>query len=177
MNINSAVISGTIISEAFSHCAHGLNFRKIILENKRTSHATNTINVIYQSNDKLYEEKQRIKVSGTIRSRREGKQLQLYLYADEIEAYSGEEVNELIIEGYVCSDPYFKILRNRKLTQFLICSDNMRRVYASVLVWKKTKINIGNKLVICGRLQSRIYYEKNRSRMVNEISAYRIDLC
>ena len=91
------------------------------------------MNGIYQEKKKRFNEGEKLSVYGTVRSRREGKELQLYVYADEIEKHSGPDINEVMLEGYVCSDPYFKEVKNRKLTQFLICSENKRKLYRAFM--------------------------------------------
>lgn len=175
MDINSVVITGTVKGDVYSHSAHDSEFRQIKLESERKSGTKDMITIIYQEKKKTYEKNQRIKVTGSLRSRREDGRLIIYVYADEIELYEGEEINELILEGYVCSEPYYKEIPGRKLTQMLMCSNNLRRAYASVIIWEKTNLEIGQKLVVCGRLQSRTYGASEKLRQVNEISAYRAE--
>lgn len=175
MNINSAIITGTVREDNYSHTAHDLEFRELIVETRRRSNVKDTVKVIYQEKEQRFNEGQRIMVSGSLRSRRENNKLDIYLYAEEIEEYSGEETNELILEGNICSEPYYKEVSGRKLTQFLICTENKRRSYVSVLVWKKKNLQLGQKVTICGRLQSRTYKQGNTDRKINEISAYRIN--
>lgn len=174
MEINSVILSGIVRCDTYSHNAHNLDFRKILIDVRRKSETIDTITVIYQEKIKRYKENDKIKVAGTLRSRREGKKLEIYVYADNIELWDGDDVNELIIEGHVCSEPYYKENRKRKITQMLICCENIRKTYTSVLAWKRTNLLIGDKVVVYGRMQSRIYSDRNTDRMINEISAYKI---
>lgn len=177
MKVNNVVIAGIVEQDKYSHNAHDLDFRELIIGCKRNSGVKDLIKVIYQEKTKQFNEGEKVSVYGTIRSRREGKVLQLYVYADEIEKYEGQDINEVMIEGYICSDPYYKELKNRRLTQFLICSENNRKVYGSILIWKKTGLQMGNKIIACGRLQSRNYKKENGEKMVHEISAYKVEKC
>lgn len=175
MDINCIVITGKIISDNYSHTAHNYDFRKIELESERRSKINDKVKIIYRDIGETFFVGEHIKVCGTIRSRREGSKLVLYVFADEIEQFIGNDENELVIEGFVCSQPYYKDVSGRKLTQMLVCIENKRKCYVSVLVWRKTKLQPGDKITICGRLQSRSYMDKKTRKCINEISAYRVE--
>ena len=175
MDINSIVITGKILSDNYSHTAHNYDFRKIELESERRSKINDFVKIIYRYEGINYSPGTHIRVIGTIRSRREGSKLVLYVFAEEIEPFVGEDENELIIQGFVCSEPYYKEVSGRKLTQMLVCVENKRKCYVSVLIWKKTKLKPGDRIIICGRLQSREYMNKKTIKCINEISAYRVE--
>lgn len=175
MNLNQAVMVGTCSKIEKSHRYNGHEYYRAIIKTKRMSGNEDEVPVILPDYMKTIQAGDKTMVSGAIRSRRAKGRLINYIYADHIEARNQRDENETIVEGYVCSEPYRKQTKSKELTQFLICIDETRPSYISVLVWKKNNIQIGDKLIIQGRMQSRQVTNSDGAKTINEISAYRID--
>jgi len=120
MVINQIVISGTSSGAQYSHHENGATYYKTEVETKRLSGTTDTITVIMPAFMKDITPGEKINVSGSIRSRREGNKLQNYIYADRIERSETEDTNEAVLEGYICSEPYRKQTQEKQLTQFIV---------------------------------------------------------
>lgn len=116
-----------------------------------------------------------VKISGKIRSRHNNGKLESYvLVKDMRENDSGINENETIVEGFICSQPFYKQTRTKQLTQFLLCTNGYRHSYLSVLVWDKTDFNTGDHIVVSGRLQSRRFIKDGLPVEVNELSAHKM---
>lgn len=137
---------------------------------KRTSGAIDVIP--YVSEDPI--EEGRYKISGQLRSRRDGHHLQPYVFIEQaIPAEDILEANEVIIEGHVCSEPFYKELRSRRLKAFMLAVDGNRCYYIPVVCWGRialSEIAVGDKLILTGRIQSREYTKGNEVRTAYELS-------
>lgn len=175
MDINQAVIIGTCTRLEHSHNHNGREYYKATITTKRKSGTEDEIQVILPDYMNTLKAGTKAMISGAIRSRRANGKLINYIYADHVEPRNQDDENETIVEGYVCSQPYRKQTRKRELTQFLVCIDETRPSHISVLVWKRNDIQIGDKLIIQGRMQSRQINVAGIEKMINEISAYRAE--
>lgn len=187
MKNNIVTVIGTISSDiTWSHKISNRDFYTCTITVKRFSGAEDHIPLIIP--DPVMEEfickAARVKVCGEYRSYNQGNHLQLYIFALEIDRdEAGEDINEIFLEGYVCS-------RNpRRLTPFgkTIC-DSIIAVnrgfrltsYIPLIFWGKNamkaeSMEVGDKIKCKGRIQSREYIKytddgKSETRTAYEVS-------
>lgn len=141
-----------------------------------------------------------IRVIGTLYSRihNDGQKnrLMMFVMAQEIELYEGEEIPEfnncVYLEGTIHKPPYMRRneYTNRTITDLFISSvresEESRWNMIPCVAWGKLayevgKLKVGDTIVLKGRLQSRNYLEKydahNESpimREVNEVSIFEV---
>lgn len=168
MDINSVVLLGRVISTV-SFTAREERYNKAILSIKRNSGVNDHVTII--TRDTIPEGY--VKVCGELRSRRNDKRLEVYVFAQEISPASvAMSENEFVVEGYVCSEPYYKQTKTKSLSQFLICIEGNRQSYASVIVWDKVGFHPGDHIAVTGRIQSRKYIKDDNIIEINELSAH-----
>lgn len=192
---NRIEISGTVVRKPeFSNKSYGRKFYSFELESERISGTVDKIRCLIS--DDLAEEirHEKIKVIGEVRSRKyvnEGKcHLSVYVYVMNVLQYE-EDDNCVEITGIVSTEPTF-----RKTPRGTIISDLFIRSYRNVncmqydrvpvVVWgncarKASRLHVGSKVKVIGRLQSREYIkfladEKFEKRTVIEISAKEIEV-
>lgn len=168
-NINNVVLCGEVKNIRHSHIAHEKKYNTAEVETRRKSGVIDVIPIVMDESIRIQHKKARI--MGQVRSRREDGKLKPYIYVTSIEDYLGVDENEVIIEGHVCSEPYSKTVRNGCLTQFLVCLDNNRRSYISSLVWEDASVVPGDKVVLIGRVQSRVFWRDDVKEEVVELSS------
>lgn len=102
-----------------------------------------------------------------------------YVFADRIEPCEEYFENECVVEGYICQVPYYKRLRTREATAFMIAVEGKRTYYIPIVCWgrvarKVADFSEGKKVVIKGRCQVRHYLKEGNTRCAREISAYEV---
>lgn len=172
MDINKIALAGKIYNLEFSYEHQNVNYYCCRMKTKRLSGVVDDCLVVMPEQIATQIKSKQITVYGSVRSRRELNKLITYVYADAISDYE-IDANEAVIEGYVCSEPYHKKVKNKDLMQFLFCLNNYRKHYVSLLIWAKTSLKQGDKIVAFGRLQSREFWSGKSLEMINEISVYK----
>lgn len=171
MDINRIELWGTIsAANSFYDAKDNIMYKALIMCERRSG-TKDYIPIVSNNSIPLGH----VKISGQIRSRRNEGRLEPYVFAQSIcsdDCYIDE--NEAVVEGYVCSDPFYKKTKTKELTQFLICIEGTRQSYLSVLVWDNTDFKKGDKIAICGRLQSRRFMKDNQPVEINELSAHKM---
>jgi len=193
-NMNKAEVSGSIAGEPCrSHTSYDEDFMSFSIVVKRLSEISDVLPVIVSSNvfdiGKL-KPGEPIQVRGQLRSYNELKEgyphLRLHLFAREIGVKEeGADKNIVIIEGYTCKKPIYRITPfGREITDLLVAVNRPygKSDYIPIIVWGKNarfaeKLKIGQKLRIEGRFQSR-QYEKNLSDGKSDTrTAYEVSVC
>lgn len=193
-NNNFAVIAGTVETEpVLSHEIFGEKFYLIKLYIKRISNNIDKINVILP--ERLYPIKNisigdNFKIQGQFRSHNNqseyGNKLQLNLFAKEIELIIEKEpVYENIIKltGYICKQvTYRKTPLGREIADILIAVNRSfnKSDYLPCIAWGRNAkyvglFNIGTKVMVEGRIQSREYVKNIQGSEVN-MTAYEISV-
>lgn len=176
---NQVTISGEIVSDfEFSHEVYGEKFYMTKLASKRNSGAEDIIPIIVS--DRLINiEKWKGKlaeVSGQFRSynkKYEDKaKLILFVFANEFKQIEEipflEDENKILLEGFLCKNPkYRKTPLGREIADILIAVNRPYRKsdYIPCIAWGRNAkfasgLEIGSKLQIEGRIQSREYQKK-----------------
>lgn len=188
---NHILLRGTLSSlPQFSHENHGLRFFHFFLEVPRLSGTVDLLPVVAEEtvlNSFDLSGGEMLTITGQIRSyniRTDGKRhLKIFVFARGITCEDGEPLNEVILEGPVCREPnYRRTPLGREICDVMLAIPRAfkRADYLPCILWGRTALeasrcHTSDRLLICGRLQSRIYTkvteEGTEERTAYEISA------
>ena len=190
-NRNQITLRGSLVSlPEFSHENHGKRFFRFFLEVPRLSGAIDNLPVITEEtilNTVDLSGGELLTVTGQIRShnlRDNGKRhLSVFVFAAAIQAEDGEPINTVELDAVVCRQPtYRRTPLGREICDVMLAVPRPfhRADYLPCILWGKVAVEasrcaVGDRLIINGRLQSRIYTklteEGFQERTTYEISA------
>lgn len=188
---NHIFLRGSLSSlPEFSHENHNRRFFRFVLEVPRLSGAVDLLPVVAEEpllNGIDLSGGAMLTVTGQIRShniRSEGRRrLNIFVFARSILCEDGEPVNEVILEGPLCREPNLRRTPlGREICDVMLAVPRafQRADYLPCILWGRTAreasgYHTRDRLLICGRLQSRIYTklteEGSEERTAYEISA------
>lgn len=179
----------------FSHENHGIQFFRFFLEVPRLSGTVDTLPVIAEEsllNSFDLSGGEMLTITGQIRScniRTDGRRhLKIFVFARSIVCEDGEPLNEVILEGPLCREPtYRRTPLGREICDVMLAVPRAfrRADYLPCILWGRTaqdasRCHTSDRLLICGRLQSRVYTKITESgseeRTAYEISALTAEL-
>lgn len=197
---NKITLKGTIESEVeFSHRVYGEEFIKFELSVVRTSGFKDIIPITVSKRLIGRSELSRgdyIYIEGQIRTYNrftDGKnRLLITAFVRELEKVDKYEFevdeNYVFLEGYICREPYFRVSpRGREITDIMLAVNRMygKSDYIPCIAWGRNAryaglLDIGTKVRITGRIQSREYSKKIDEdnyiiRTAREISIHKIE--
>ena len=174
----------------FSHENHGKRFYRFFLEVPRLSGAVDTLPVIAEEtilNTLDPSGGEMLTVTGQVRShnlRDNGKRhLSVFVFAASIAAEDGEPINTVLLDAIVCREPtYRRTPLGREICDVMLAVPRAfhRADYLPCILWGRVsaeaaQCTVGDRLIINGRLQSRIYTkltdEGAQERTTYEVSA------
>jgi len=174
----------------FSHENHDRRFFRFLLQVPRLSGAVDLLPVVAEEallNGIDLSGGSMLTVTGQIRShniRSEGRRhLNIFVFARSILCEDGAPVNEVILEGPLCREPNFRQTPlGREICDVMLAVPRAfkRADYLPCILWGRTareaaEYHTRDRLLICGRLQSRIYTKLTEAgteeRTAYEISA------
>lgn len=176
--MNKVFLNGTVkIPPIYSHSLGNKDFYKMYIAVERKSNNVDIIPVVLQETDIALASLvigQPISITGDIR-----KKCVYAKYISECEKADFENNNKVELEGTVCKLPYYKQLKDGKeLSEFAIevQINKHKTTFVNVLVWGlngycASKLQIGEKVQIVGRMQSREYEINNKKLTAYEVSA------
>ena len=156
----------------FSHENHGKRFYRFFLEVPRLSGAVDTLPVIAEEtilNNLDPSGGEMLTVTGQVRShnlRDNGKRhLSVFVFATSIAAEDGEPINTVLLDAIVCREPtYRRTPLGREICDVMLAVPRAfhRADYLPCILWGRVaaeaaQCTVGDRLIINGRLQSRIY--------------------
>lgn len=200
-NTNCATLAGEVVGEiSVSHQIEGENFIEFAVKVNRLSGSADIIPVTISERTLLgqkIEAKKFVRVTGEYRSYNklcsEKSKLILHLFAKEFELFD-EEVeneNEVKLTGFLCKEPvYRKTPFNREICDILLAVNRTnyhKSDYIPCILWGRNarfmaSQNVGCKIEIVGRIQSREYSKTLVDGLVEnktayEVSCQRISMC
>ncbi|MCI6435808.1 MAG: single-stranded DNA-binding protein [Clostridiales bacterium] len=174
----------------FSHENHGKRFYRFFLEVPRLSGAVDTLPVIAEEtilNTVDPSGGEMLTVTGQVRShnlRDNGKRhLSVFVFAASIAAEDGDPINTVLLDAVVCREPtYRRTPLGREICDVMLAVPRAfhRADYLPCILWGRVaaeaaQCTVGDRLIINGRLQSRIYTkltdEGAQERTTYEVSA------
>ncbi len=192
MNNNKVYIAGMVESEPkFSYEVFGEGFYEFNLEVKRLSEASDIIPVTISerllSNENLKVGKC-IAGVGQFRSYNkmveDKSKLMLTVFIRELVPYDeNENPNQIELTGFVCKEPIYRTTPfKREITDVLIAVNRSynKSDYLPCIAWGRNakfvkNLNVGDKLNLVGRIQSRLYQKKIGDEVIERV-AYEISL-
>lgn len=192
-NNNRVVLTGEVISEpVFSHETFGEGFYEVQLSVLRLSEKVDIIPVIFPEkilSDKRFAVGKTICIKGQFRSYnkqdKDKSKLILTVFAREIVDLN-QEVNPNIIEiiGYICKNPIYRTTPfKREICDVLVAVNRSynKSDYLPCIAWGRNAryikdIEVGTKIFVVGRIQSREYQKKADDGEIITKVAYEISI-
>ena len=197
MKNNKVFMAGEVFSEPkFSHEVYGENFFEFGLKVTRLSDSFDIIPITVSEKLLIGNNIQigsKICGNGQFRSynkMEDGKsKLLLTVFLREINPYvESENPNHIEITGYVCKEPIFRTTPfKREISDVLLAVNRSynKSDYLPCIAWGRNarfvkNFNIGDKVTVTGRIQSRDYQKKINDELITktayEVSLNRIEL-
>ena len=193
MNNNVAILSGVVLSKpVYSHQMYGEGFYESVLSVPRLSEQMDNIPFTISERlliDAEIEPGKTITVSGQLRSYNkivDGKsKLFLTLFVREVlEEDGSRNPNTIDIVGYVCKEPIYRMTPfKREICDVLLAVNRAynKSDYLPCIAWGRNArfvkdITVGSKVLVNGRIQSRIYQKLDDNGIVAEKVAYEVSI-
>lgn len=192
-NNNRVFISGEILTDAeFSHEVYGEGFFEMNVLVKRLSGQGDILPVTVS--ERLIEEGSLKKGStinaiGQFRSYNklvDGKsKLMLTVFVREILAeVNAKNPNNIVLSGYICKPPVYRTTPfNREIADILIAVNRSynKSDYIPCIAWGRNarfakNLEVGEKIIIVGRIQSREYQKRLSDDDVKTMTAYEVSI-
>lgn len=197
---NKITLKGTIVSGVeVSHKVYGEEFVRFEMRVVRTSGYKDIIPVTVSKRlmgNEEFKEGDYICVEGQIRTYNryiDGKnRLIITAFARELEKVDEYEFeldeNYVFLEGYICREPFYRISpKGREITDIMVAVNRMygKSDYIPCIAWGRNAryarlLDVGTKIRIAGRIQSREYRKKLDEENIftgtaREISVHKIE--
>lgn len=199
-NVNKVLVIGTLkgnFNQNYTSSLTCTNYYRAILSVSRKSGVCDNIrlmvpeSLIYNQLDKFVRGV-RVKISGVfcsyLHTEVSGKKrLALYVFAEKIELIDNmcDENNVVYLEGEVIKVPYMRTTASgMAITDIFISvkrENHTKYEYIPCILWGRLahiakELQVGDRIVLAGRIQSRMYYEQGQTtkRQVHEVSAFGI---
>ena len=186
--MNNVVLAGTAVSAPeFSHKIYGEKFYRFLLDIARKSGTHDIIPCVVSEVYADFESGSEIKVIGEVRTQNfysGGKRhLDIFVHVQEMLDYDGYDENIVEIEGYICKEPTYRETPYGRTISDFICASNRghgKSDYIPCITWGRnalrvSKIDVGTKISVAGRFQSR-EYEKNIGDEIVVKTAYELSI-
>lgn len=191
VNVTGELVSGF----KFSHEVYGERFYLCDLAVKRLSGYTDILPLMVS--DRLMDVTQDYggwvaAVSGQFRSYNhhdgEKTSLELSVFVQEIESMdelaNPKSNNQIFLDGYICKEPiYRKTPLGRDIADLLLAVNRPcgKSDYIPCIAWGRnaayvSSLNVGEHIILLGRVQSRKYQKKRSETEVEERTAYEVSI-
>ena len=193
---NYVEVCGEVVSDfTFSHEVFGEGFYILDILVKRLSDSYDVIPLMIS--ERLIDVNKDyhgvcVYVKGQFRSynrHEEGKnRLILYVFVKELEFVNGEseklDINQIFLDGHICKAPvYRKTPLGREIADILLAVNRLygKSDYIPCICWGRNArwascIEVGNRIAICGRIQSREYQKKISETEIENRTAYEVSV-
>lgn len=193
---NYVEVCGEVVSDfTFSHEVFGEGFYILDILVKRLSDSYDVIPLMIS--ERLIDVNKDYRgvcvyVKGQFRSynrHEEGKnRLILYVFVKELEFVNGESeklnTNQIFLDGHICKAPvYRKTPLGREIADILLAVNRLygKSDYIPCICWGRNArwascIEVGNRIAICGRIQSREYQKKISETEIENRTAYEVSV-
>lgn len=189
---NQVEIKGKLASEpVFSHTVMGEGFYEVDILVKRLSSQVDVLPVTISERllPEIANKDEEIGIIGQLRSynKLEGEKSRLILTIFAREIVPAEQIlngNQIEMTGYVCKEPIYRTTPfGREITDVLIAVNRAynKSDYLPCIAWGRNArfagdLQIGEKVSIKGRIQSRIYQKKIDEETVISKTAYEVSI-
>lgn len=197
MNVNSeqnnkVYLCGTIVSKAeFSHEVFGEGFYEFFVRVNRLSGQADTLPVTISERLMTPEMQvgQTLCALGQFRSynKLEGgrSRLMLTVFVREVLSQApSANPNSVVLSGYICKPPVYRTTPfNREIADLLIAVNRSynKSDYIPAIAWGRnarfvSKMEVGDRVVLSGRIQSREYQKKQADESFVTMTAYEVSV-
>ena len=192
--MNKIVLAGLVTEEPiFSHEVHGEKFYRFrLLSSRKSGNCDVLVCIVPEIIKNGINEGNMVKVFGEIRTRNvhenDKNHLEITVFVKEVLLYEEDE-NNVELDGFICKEPtYRETPFGRQITDLMVASNReyFKSDYIPCIAWGRNAIrtsefNVGTRVKVLGRLQSREYKKKiddetYEVRTAYELSAYMIDV-
>lgn len=191
---NSIFLNGKVLSECkFDHEVYGEGFYTFYIETNRLSESSDILPVTISErliNSSILQIGNIVEITGQIRSYNsfsENKnKLILTVFVRDIipSALQNKNPNQVTLNGYICKKPIYRTTPfGREITDILLAVNRAynKSDYIPCICWGRNavfanKLEIGQNLLISGRMQSRIYQKKLENGELIEKTAYEVSI-
>ena len=191
---NIITLIGTIVSDKqFSHEVYGEGFYTFDLEVPRLSENSDIIPVTASERilDENFKVGQKVIIDGQFRSynnyENEKNKLVLTVFVREIKPIveiDTKDPNSIFLDGYICKVPvYRKTPLGREITDLLVAINRPynKSDYIPSIVWGRNakfakNLNVGDRIQMWGRVQSRVYDKKLEGGISVKKTAYEVSV-
>ncbi|MBP5242136.1 MAG: single-stranded DNA-binding protein [Clostridia bacterium] len=190
---NKVYVMGEIVSDAtFSHEIYGEGFYEFFVKVMRLSGQTDVLPITVSERliaDGDLKQGASICAIGQFRSYNKlenGKsRLMLTVFVRElVEAVPGRNPNSIVLSGYICKPPIYRTTPfNREIADLLIAVNRAynKSDYIPCIAWGRNArfvrgLNVGDKIAVSGRIQSREYQKKFSETEVKTMTAYEVSV-
>lgn len=195
---NQVTISGEIISDfQYSHEIFGEKFYITDLSSMRISGQSDTIPIVVSDRSVSVNENwkgQIVKISGEFRSYNKHEdnknRLILSVFAREFEIWTDDgerrpsDENEIFLDGYICKKPtYRETPLGREISDLLLAVNRPygKSDYIPCICWGRNAryaggMEVGSRIAVSGRIQSRQYNKKLLNGETEERIAYEVSV-
>lgn len=196
IDTNVVTVIGKIVGDReFSHEIYGEGFYIYNIEIPRLSDAVDLLPLTISERLLIgteIKEGDIIKVEGQLRSYNKfidgSNRLVLTVFAKKISIYEEEREpknpNEIFLEGYICKTPVYRETPfGREITDILIAVNRLynKSDYIPSIAWGRnarfaSNLEVGDKIRIWGRIQSRQYQKRYPDGSVENKTAYEVSI-
>ena len=190
---NRVSLTGEIVSEGtFSHEVYGEGFYEFLLRVMRLSGQADILPITIS--ERLIEKSELFKgkivsVSGQFRSYNKlenGKsRLMLTVFVRELlDSLPEKNPNSILLSGYICKPPIYRTTPfNREIADVLVAVNRAynKSDYIPCIAWGRNarfvkNLNVGDRIAISGRIQSREYQKKFSDSEIRVMTAYEVSV-
>jgi single-stranded DNA-binding protein len=190
---NKVYVAGEIVSEAvFSHEVYGEGFYEFMVKVMRLSGQADILPLTLS--ERLMKDGEiaigkKIVAVGQFRSynKLEGGKSRLMLTVFVREILSEDSLknpNSILISGYICKPPIYRTTPfNREIADVLVAVNRAynKSDYIPCIAWGRNarfvrELNVGDKVAISGRIQSREYQKKLSEDEIKTMTAYEVSI-
>ncbi|SKC43242.1 single-stranded DNA-binding protein [Maledivibacter halophilus] len=192
---NVAAVIGIPCSDLeFSHEVYGEGFYSFKLRIPRLSNHDDILPITISERlivNLNFEHEKKYRVEGQLRSYNKivdgNNKLILTIFARELCEESSENIinpNQIFLDGFICKHPVYRTTPfGREITDMLIAVNRPYRKsdYIPCIAWGRNaryseKMNVGDRIKIWGRIQSREYQKKTEDDKVLKKTAYEVSI-
>lgn len=193
---NNINLIGKVVSDyEFNHEVYGEGFYSFFIETNRLSNSIDTLPVTISErliNNDIIKKGNMVEISGQIRSYNnysENKnRLILTVFVREIKevdlSTQNKNPNQVTLNGYICKKPIYRTTPfGREITDILLAVNRAynKSDYIPCISWGRNavfsnRLEVGENLLISGRMQSRIYQKKLENGETLEKTAYEVSI-
>ena len=192
--MNKIVLAGLVTEEpTFSHEVHGEKFYRFrLLSSRKSGNCDVLMCTVPEIIKNGINEGNKVKVLGEIRTRNvnenDKNHLEITVFVKEVLLYDEDE-NNVELDGFICKEPtYRETPFGRQITDLMVASNReyFKSDYIPCIAWGRNAIrasefDVGTRVKVLGRLQSREYKKKIEDetyevRTAYELSSYMIDV-